>query len=109
MKEKKQAKESEEIQAEPEPELPPEDMINQSADRILLQRFLRTLTSFRYGSYSSQCLRRNYKQPGHLIFLKHFPGLGSAEEDTHDGKVEISKTTDEMRASDFVPFQKGIN
>lgn len=40
--------------------------------------------------------------------LKHFPGLGSAEEDTHDGRVEISKTADEMRASDFIPFQKGI-
>lgn len=40
--------------------------------------------------------------------LKHFPGLGSAEDDTHDGRVEISKTADEMRASDFIPFQKGI-
>lgn len=40
--------------------------------------------------------------------LKHFPGLGSSQEDTHDGRVEISKTAEEMRASDFIPFQKGI-
>ena len=40
--------------------------------------------------------------------LKHFPGIGSSEEDTHDGRVEISKTAEELRASDFVPFQQGI-
>ncbi|MDE6603888.1 MAG: beta-N-acetylhexosaminidase [Lachnospiraceae bacterium] len=40
--------------------------------------------------------------------LKHFPGLGSTSEDTHDGRVEITKSIDEMRASDFVPFSAGI-
>lgn len=40
--------------------------------------------------------------------LKHFPGLGSTTEDTHDGRVEITKSLDEMRASDFVPFSAGI-
>ena len=40
--------------------------------------------------------------------LKHFPGLGSTTEDTHDGRVEIAKSLEEMRASDFVPFQAGI-
>lgn len=40
--------------------------------------------------------------------LKHFPGLGSTSEDTHDGRVEITKSLDEMRASDFVPFSAGI-
>lgn len=40
--------------------------------------------------------------------LKHFPGLGSTTEDTHDGRVEITKSLEEMRASDFVPFQAGI-
>ena len=40
--------------------------------------------------------------------LKHFPGLGSTSEDTHDGRVEIAKSLDEMRASDFVPFSAGI-
>lgn len=40
--------------------------------------------------------------------LKHFPGLGSAEEDTHDGRVETTRTLEEMRNSDFLPFQAGI-
>jgi beta-N-acetylhexosaminidase len=41
--------------------------------------------------------------------LKHFPGIGSAAEDTHDGRVEIDKTLDEMRQTDFLPFQAGID
>lgn len=40
--------------------------------------------------------------------LKHFPGLGSAEEDTHDGRVEITKTLEEMKNTDFIPFRAGI-
>lgn len=40
--------------------------------------------------------------------LKHFPGLGSAAEDTHDGRVEINKTADELRDVDFQPFSAGI-
>ena len=40
--------------------------------------------------------------------LKHFPGLGSTTEDTHDGRVEITKSIEELRTSDFVPFSAGI-
>ncbi|MCM1047000.1 MAG: beta-N-acetylhexosaminidase [Clostridiales bacterium] len=40
--------------------------------------------------------------------LKHFPGLGSANEDTHDGRVETTRTLEEMQNSDFLPFQAGI-
>ena len=40
--------------------------------------------------------------------LKHFPGLGDTTEDTHDGRVATEKTLDEMRSTDFIPFQKGI-
>ena len=41
--------------------------------------------------------------------LKHFPGIGYAEGDTHDGRVETTKTLDEMRNSDFIPFKAGID
>lgn len=41
--------------------------------------------------------------------LKHFPGLGDTTEDTHDGRVETTKTLDEMRESDFIPFKAGID
>lgn len=40
--------------------------------------------------------------------LKHFPGLGSTSEDTHEGRVEITKSLEEMQSSDFVPFSAGI-
>ncbi|MCM1143954.1 MAG: hypothetical protein NC318_00600 [Blautia sp.] len=41
--------------------------------------------------------------------LKHFPGLGSTQEDTHEGRVETTRTLEEMRESDFIPFQAGID
>ena len=40
--------------------------------------------------------------------LKHFPGIGDTDGDTHEGRVETTKTLDEMRASEFIPFQAGI-
>lgn len=40
--------------------------------------------------------------------LKHFPGLGSAAEDTHEGRVEIDKTIEKLRTADFLPFSAGI-
>ena len=40
--------------------------------------------------------------------LKHFPGIGDAAEDTHKGRVETTKTLEEMRNSDFIPFIAGI-
>lgn len=40
--------------------------------------------------------------------LKHFPGIGGNEGDTHDGRVETTKTLEEMRNSDFIPFMAGI-
>lgn len=48
------------------------------------------------------------EETGVSACLKHFPGLGSTAEDTHEGRVEISKTIEDMRASDFVPFSAGI-
>lgn len=42
--------------------------------------------------------------------LKHFPGIGSVEKaaNTQGGVPTIDKTLEEMRGSDFIPFQKGI-
>lgn len=41
--------------------------------------------------------------------LKYFPGIGSADEDTENGRVEITKSLDEMKTEEFVPFQAGID
>lgn len=41
--------------------------------------------------------------------LKHFPGIGDAEGDTHNGRVETTKTLEEMRNYEFLPFKAGID
>lgn len=48
------------------------------------------------------------EETGVSACLKHFPGLGSTSEDTHDGRVEIDRTAEEMEETDFVPFSAGI-
>lgn len=40
--------------------------------------------------------------------LKHFPGIGAASEDTHEGMVTLERTLDDLRASEFIPFRSGI-
>ncbi|MCM1315017.1 MAG: glycoside hydrolase family 3 protein [Prevotella sp.] len=41
--------------------------------------------------------------------LKHFPGLGAEDGNTHnDSFVVIDRTVDELRESEFVPFRAGI-
>lgn len=41
--------------------------------------------------------------------LKFFPGTGSVSEDAQKERAEITKTLDELRAEEFVPFQAGID
>lgn len=49
------------------------------------------------------------KDAGVCATLKHFPGLGAAEGNTHtDSDVTIKRSLDELRATEFVPFKKGI-
>ncbi len=40
--------------------------------------------------------------------LKHFPGHGGTDGDTHDGPAATSRSLDDMRACEFLPFQAGI-
>lgn len=40
--------------------------------------------------------------------LKHFPGHGSASEDTHKGYADISQSIKQLREVEFIPFQAGI-
>ncbi|MGN0376991.1 MAG: glycoside hydrolase family 3 protein [Suilimivivens sp.] len=41
--------------------------------------------------------------------LKHFPGLGSTSEDTHEGMASTEKTLEDFETSDFLAFQAGID
>lgn len=49
------------------------------------------------------------KESGILSTLKHFPGHGGTETDTHDGRAITHRTLDEMRQAEFLPFQAGID
>lgn len=40
--------------------------------------------------------------------MKHFPGLGAASGDTHNGFVQFSQTLEDLKKSDFIPFEAGI-
>jgi beta-N-acetylhexosaminidase len=40
--------------------------------------------------------------------IKHFPGLGSVEEDSHETKPSTDRTLEEMREEEFLPFLAAI-
>lgn len=40
--------------------------------------------------------------------LKHFPGQGASDGDTHQENVDIDRSITMLRKTDFVPFQAGI-
>ncbi|MDO4313220.1 MAG: glycoside hydrolase family 3 N-terminal domain-containing protein [Eubacteriales bacterium] len=41
--------------------------------------------------------------------LKHFPGHGATEADTHQGYAYTTKTLDELMSNELIPFINGIN
>ena len=45
---------------------------------------------------------------GVLSCLKHFPGHGSTEADSHKGASVTQRTADELRGTELVPFRAGI-
>ncbi len=48
------------------------------------------------------------KEGGMLSCLKHFPGYGSAETDSHEDTSISNRTLEELREADWIPFQSGI-
>lgn len=48
------------------------------------------------------------KQQNIIPVIKHFPGHGATEADTHQGYAYTDKSLEEMKQSELVPFQKAI-
>ncbi len=53
-------------------------------------------------------LVRGLQDNGVCATLKHFPGIGSSDGDTHDGSVWLYRSYDELSENEFVPFRAGI-
>ena len=51
---------------------------------------------------------RGFTDSGVICCLKHFPGHGDTSTDTHEGAAVVSKSLDELRAGEFLPFVSGI-
>ncbi len=48
-------------------------------------------------------------EQGITTCLKHFPGIGSTQQDTHNVLASTSRTADQFRAEEFTVFQAGID
>ena len=48
------------------------------------------------------------KDTGITACIKHFPGIGSADGDTHNGLVVIDRSLEELQQEELVPFVKAI-
>ena len=51
---------------------------------------------------------RGFEDGGVLCSAKHFPGIGGALGDSHDGRIYSEKTLDEIRAEEMVPFEAAM-
>lgn len=52
---------------------------------------------------------QGFHDGGIMCILKHFPGHGDTKEDSHVGSAYSYKTLDELKESEFLPFEAGIN
>lgn len=48
------------------------------------------------------------EETGVTACIKHFPGLGDASDDTHNGLAVIDKSLDELKQTELVPFVSAI-
>ena len=52
---------------------------------------------------------RGFHEGGVACTLKHFPGHGDTANDTHFDTAVVTKTLDELRNQEFLPFKAGID
>lgn len=51
-----------------------------------------------------QSAAAGYREENFPFCLKHFPGIGKGEADTHDGDVAVALSLEELRREDLAPF-----
>ena len=71
------------------------------------------IRSFSDEPYTVATYSRKFMQglqsEGIITSLKHFPGHGDTESDTHTGLSIINKSYDELKNNELIPFQELIN
>lgn len=50
-----------------------------------------------------------FMHQGVLCSAKHFPGIGGAEGDSHNGRIYSSRSEEEMRSWELLPFEAAID
>ncbi len=50
-----------------------------------------------------------FHESGEMCCIKHFPGHGDTNSDTHTGFAETQKSWEELRSCELIPFIDGIN
>ena len=56
----------------------------------------------------ANALAKGLQSKGVMSVYKHFPGHGSTNGDPHKGYAFTDKTLDDLKKSDLIPFEKGI-
>lgn len=49
-----------------------------------------------------------FQDGGVACTLKHFPGHGDTQEDSHEGTAHLKKSLSQLKTQEFLPFQAGI-
>lgn len=57
----------------------------------------------------STAVAAGIRDEGIIPVCKHFPGLGGASADTHDGFAEVGQTLAQLRGTELVPFREQIS
>jgi beta-N-acetylhexosaminidase len=52
---------------------------------------------------------QGFKEKGMICTLKHFPGHGDTKVDSHYGAAYVTKSIEQLRKEEFLPFKAGID
>ncbi len=86
---------------------PVADVIPEEGSEILKERSFGS-DSDRVNEFCNIYLN-GLKEHGILSCYKHFPGIGSASADTHEGPATVEKTLEELEGADLKTFYGGID
>lgn len=85
---------------------PVADVLTDPENKILKDRSFGSDSAL-VGEMAAQ-MAQGLQDAGVSACLKHFPGLGGVDTDTHEKKAVSDRTLEQLQAEEFVAFQAGI-